>query len=245
MTTLAVIPARYGSTRYPGKPLVGIAGRSLIRRVYEAATTAGLFDEVVVATDHEAIAAEARDFGATVTMTSAAHVTGTDRVQEVAASHPEADVVVNVQGDQPFLTRPMFEALLEPYARGMRPDMTTLARPLEVTEDAGDPNVVKVVRAADGRALYFSRAAIPFHRSDAPREFLHHLGVYAFTRTALERISKLPSGRLEQIEGLEQLRALEHGFHIQVCLTSENAIEINTPEDRDRAERWLATKVGP
>lgn len=238
MTILAVIPARHGASRFPGKPLVPIAGRPLVQRVYDAARSCARFDRVVVATDSDAIADCVRGFGGEVMMTRDDHPTGTDRVAEVAAAHPEADVVVNVQGDQPFVTAAMLEALVEPYVIGGSPPMTTLGCPL-AEDDVDDPNVVKVVLDQQGDALYFSRNPIPHYRTPGPAPVLHHLGLYAFTREFVLRYPSLPPTPLEERESLEQLRVLEHGIRIRVCRTTHAVLEINTPEDHERAEALL------
>lgn len=243
MRILAVIPARHGASRFPGKPLVPIAGRPLVQRVYEAARSCDRFGDVVVATDSDAIADCVRGFGGDVVMTRDDHPTGTDRVAEVAASRPDADVVVNVQGDQPFVTAAMLGALVEPYLAGGSPPMTTLGCPLAAA-DVDDPNVVKVVLDRHGDALYFSRSPIPHYRTPGPAPVLHHLGLYAFTREFVLRYPTLTPTPLEQREGLEQLRALEHGYRIRVCRTAHAVLEINTPEDHERAEALLAGGIG-
>ncbi len=180
-----------------------------------------------------------RGFGGAVELTRDDHETGSDRVAEVAERHPEADVVVNVQGDQPFATAAMLETLVAPYVAGESPDMTTLACPLGAEHDVADPNVVKVVRAVGGDALYFSRSPIPYARDGGPVPALHHIGLYAFTRETLLRFRDLEPTPLERLERLEQLRALEHGVRIRVCETDRNVLEINTPEDLEQAQRLL------
>jgi 3-deoxy-manno-octulosonate cytidylyltransferase (CMP-KDO synthetase) len=236
---LAVIPARQAAVRFPGKPLADLGGRPVVQWVYDAATSCAAFDAVVVATDSEEIAAAVRAFGGQVELTRADHPSGTDRVAEVAERHPEADVVVNVQGDQPFATADMLEALVAPYVAGERPQMTTLACPIEPGRPgAEDPNTVKVVCDVHGDALYFSRSAIPYARTGEP-PLLHHLGLYAFTRETVLRFPSLDPTPLEQLEGLEQLRALEHGVKIRVCHTDRMVLEINTPEDLERAQELI------
>lgn len=241
MKIVAVIPVRYTASRFPGKPLADLDGRPLVQWVYEAAAGCTAYDEVIVATDNQEIAARIRDFGGIVELTRDDHPSGTDRVAEVAERHPDADVVLNVQGDQPFATREMLEALVQPYLAGERPSMTTLACPLFDAASWTDPNVVKVVRGIDGHALYFSRSSIPYGAADAGSHVkpLHHLGLYAFTRETLLRFPSLPSTPLEQQERLEQLRALEHGIRIRVCETDRPLLEINTPEDLERARRLV------
>jgi 3-deoxy-manno-octulosonate cytidylyltransferase (CMP-KDO synthetase) len=240
-TILAVIPAREAAQRFPGKPLADLNGRPLVQWVYDAATSCPAFSEVIVATESETIAERVREFGGQVELTSPDHPSGTDRVAEVAERHPEAEVVANVQGDQPFATAAMLTALVEPYLEGETPPMTTLACPLEDPAWWDDPNVVKVVRGVDGYALYFSRSSIPHGAADEGSEVkpLHHLGLYAFTRETLLRFPTLSPTPLERQERLEQLRALEHGIRIRVCDTERPVLEVNTPEDLAAAERLL------
>jgi len=219
-----------------------LGGRPIVQWVYEATRDSGLFDDVVVATDDEGIADRTKDFGGEVEMTRADHATGSDRVAEVAERRPEADVVVNVQGDQPFVTESMLRSLIDPYLDGERPDMTTLASPLAHPSDDDDPNVVKVVCDRDQFALYFSRSPIP-HGALSSR--LHHLGLYAFTRETILRFPTFTPTPLEQAERLEQLRALEHGVRIQVRPAERSVLEINTPEDLAAARRLVAREDGP
>jgi 3-deoxy-manno-octulosonate cytidylyltransferase (CMP-KDO synthetase) len=239
--TLAVVPVRYAASRFPGKPLADLDGRPLVQWVYEAATGCPAFDEVIVATDSDDIAARVRDFGGIAELTRTDHESGTDRVAEVAERHTDADVVVNVQGDQPFATPDLLGALVAPYLAGERPAMTTLACPLADPDSWSDPNVVKVVRDVDGHALYFSRSSIPHGAGDDGSHVkpLHHLGLYGFTRETVLRFSALPPTPLERQERLEQLRALEHGIRIRVCDTDRPVLEVNTPEDLEAAKRLL------
>ena len=232
MKILAVIPARYASQRFPGKPLVRIGDMPMVQCVYEAAKGCPDFSEVIVATDDDRIADCVHQFGGRVEMTSSDHETGTDRVAEVASRCPEMTVVVNVQGDQPFVTPQMLSQLVSPYIRGESSPMTTLACPVDLHSGYSDPHTVKVLCDRLGNALYFSRSPIPYYRNpmaDAP--VYHHLGLYAFERQFLTQYAQLSPTPLEQCEGLEQLRVLEHGFKIRVCLTEKAVMEINTPED--------------
>jgi 3-deoxy-manno-octulosonate cytidylyltransferase (CMP-KDO synthetase) len=244
MRILAVVPVRYGASRLPGKPLADLGGRPIVQWVHEAAAACPDFDEVVVATDSEEIAAVVRDFGGDAELTREDHASGTDRVAEVAARHPEADVVVNVQGDQPFVTPEMLTTLVSPYVAGELPPMATLACPLVNPSWWTDPNVVKVVVGVNGDALYFSRSSIPHAAIDpgAVVRPLHHLGLYAFSRETVLRFPELPATPLEQQERLEQLRALEHGIRIHVCETERPVLEVNTPEDLERARREVAAR---
>lgn len=240
-----MVPVRYGATRFPGKPLADLDGRPVVQWVYEAAAGCPAYDEVIVATDNDEIAARVREFGGAFELTRDDHPSGTDRVAEVAERHPEADVVVNVQGDQPFATEEMLGALVAPYLADERPPMTTLACPLVDPDWWADPNVVKVVRDAAGYALYFSRSSIPYGAADKDAQVkpLHHLGLYAFTRETLLRFPQLAPTPLEQQERLEQLRALEHGIRILVCDTERPVLEVNTPEDLEQARRLVRERA--
>ncbi|MGC1310050.1 MAG: 3-deoxy-manno-octulosonate cytidylyltransferase [Phormidesmis sp.] len=239
MKLLAVIPARYDSSRFPGKPLVMIGDRTMVQRVYEAAQSCPAFSKVVVATDSEKVADCVRGFGGAVEMTRSDHETGTDRVAEVAERYPEMSAIANVQGDQPFVTTEMLTQLVEPYLTGKNPDMTTLACPLEGHDSYADPNTVKVLCDRHQQALYFSRAPIPYYRTQRPAPVYHHLGLYAFRRDFLAHYAKLEPTPLEQCEALEQLRVLEHGYRIVVCPTAASILEINTPEDLAKAKSTL------
>lgn len=230
---LAVIPARYASTRLPGKALADLGGRPVIEWVYEAARACAAFDDVMIATDDERVADIARTFSDSVEMTRSDHETGTDRVAEVAERRADADVVVNVQGDQPFVTAEMLDALVAPFSAKSSPSMATLACPLRHEAALQDPNTVKVVLDRRGDALYFSRSTIP-SGADVSNG-LQHLGLYAFTRATLLRVAKLEPTPLERLERLEQLRALEHGIDIRVTVVDHAIDEINTPEDLERA----------
>lgn len=239
MKVLAVIPARYQSQRFPGKPLVSIQDRPMVQWVYEAALQCPLFEQVVVATDDSRIAQCVQGFGGTVEMTRSDHPTGTDRVAEVARRYPEMEIIVNVQGDQPFVRVESLSDLVAPYLAGETPEMTTLGCPLEGEAEIQNPNVVKVVCDRALKALYFSRAPIPYYRTPGVAPVYHHLGLYAFRRDFLAQYAQLPPTPLEQCEGLEQLRVLEHGYAIRVCPTSKAALEINTPEDLELAHTLI------
>ncbi len=240
MKLLAVIPARYDSSRFPGKPLVMIGDRPMVQCVYETAQACAAFSQVVVATDSEKIAECVREFGGVVEMTRSDHETGTDRVAEVAERYPEMDAIANVQGDQPFATPEMLTQLVAPYLAGQNPDMTTLACPLEGDSAYGDPNTVKVLCDQKNQALYFSRAPIPYFRQQMAAPVYHHMGLYAFRRDFLAHYAKLAPTPFEQCEALEQLRVLEHGYRIVVCQTAAPILEINTPEDLVKAKSLIA-----
>jgi 3-deoxy-manno-octulosonate cytidylyltransferase (CMP-KDO synthetase) len=236
MKILAVIPARYNSQRFPGKVLVKIGDRPMVQCVYEAAKSCADFSKVVVATDSPLVADCVHQFGGEVEMTRSDHTTGTDRVAEVAERYPEMTAVANVQGDQPFVTSQMLSQLIAPYLRGESPDMTTLACPLDLKTGHSDPNTVKVLCDRHNKALYFSRAAIPYFRNSGAVPVFHHLGLYAFRQDFLAKYAQLTPTPLEECEALEQLRVLEHGFEIRVCQTETASLEINTPEDLIKAK---------
>jgi 3-deoxy-manno-octulosonate cytidylyltransferase (CMP-KDO synthetase) len=240
---LAVIPARYQSQRFPGKPLALVGDRPMIEWVYQAAKNAQVFDEVIVATDSPQIATCVRNFGGKVEMTREDHLTGTDRVAEVATRYPKMQVVANVQGDQPFVTTEALQQLVSPYLQGEAPEMTTLGCPLNCEEDRLNPHTVKVICSVQGHALYFSRAAIPYFRNRGEVPVYHHLGLYAFRRDFLAAYAQLTPTPLEQCEGLEQLRVLEHGYTIRVAFTQTSTLEINTPEDLERAQLFVSERI--
>lgn len=242
MSTVGVIPARWASTRFPGKPLATIAGVSLIERVYRRACAARRLDCVVVATDDPRIAEAARGFGAAVAMTGAHHPTGTDRIAE-AVQGRGADVIVNIQGDEPLADPASLDRLVDLLAR--RPDrgIATLAHPVE-RQAATDANRVKVVVSQAGDALYFSRSPVPYQR-DAAVQLLQHIGAYAYRAAALSRFVALPRTPAERAEGLEQLRALEHGMMIAVGIVDDwVAAAVDIPDDIGRVEAILARRGG-
>lgn len=239
MKAVAILPARYASTRFPGKPLVNQTGKYLIQHVYEQVAKARSLDSVVVATDDERIFAAVRSFGGHAAMTRADHPSGTDRVAEVAAGL-DADIIVNVQGDEPEIEPANIDKLVTLLINDPQTPMGTLACPFPPEGHPADPNAVKVVINHHGRAMYFSRALIPFPRDTAGQPqpststaapWLLHIGIYAYRRDFLLRLATLPPTALEQIEKLEQLRVLEHGHGINVAVVEKSAIGIDTPED--------------
>jgi 3-deoxy-manno-octulosonate cytidylyltransferase (CMP-KDO synthetase) len=232
-----VIPARLGSTRLSRKVLREIAGRPMVEWVWRAAAASGRMDPVVVATDSDEVAAVCRERGMPVAMTSPECASGTDRVREVARAI-EAEIYVNIQGDEPTLTPEFFAPLLDLFARP-EVEVATLAVKC-AAEDVANPNVVKVVTALDGRALYFSRATIPFDRDGTGfAGYRKHLGIYAYRRAALERFAELPQTPMEKLERLEQLRLLENGIGIYVAPAPTDTIGVDTEEDLARAEAVL------
>ena len=234
------IPARFGSSRFPGKPLAMLAGRPMIAHVVERARSAGV-GPVFVATDDARIAQAAREAGAEARMTRADHASGTERLAEACADM-EADIVVNVQGDEPLIDPAAIRAVLEPFDAEPDLPMATLAHPIRDEFDLQDANVVKVVRDARGHALYFSRAPIPFLRDESAIAPLQHVGLYAYRRDFLMRYASLPPAPLERAEHLEQLRALHHGHRIAVRVGDFHCIGIDTPEDLRRAEALLGAQ---
>ena len=213
----------------------------MVQRVYEAAKSCPAFSRVIVATESEKIADCVRGFNGEVELTADTHETGTDRIAEVAARHPEYEVVVNVQGDQPFVKAEMLSQLVAPYVESQAlPEMTTLACPLDIEKDLDNPNVAKVICDRHFNALYFSRSPIPYFRQKLTAPVYHHLGLYAFRADFLATYTQLEATPLEQCESLEQLRVLEHGHRIHVCQTETAIIEINTPEDLIAAQALVA-----
>lgn len=251
MKFIAIIPARYASTRFPGKPLAVLGGKTVIQRVYEQ--VAGVLDEAVVATDDERIYEAVKAFGGKVEMTSTAHRSGTDRCYEAYCKQGTAyDVVVNVQGDEPFI-RPEQLLALKACFDDPATEIATLVKPF-ATEDGvaalENPNSPKVVLDGSNRALYFSRSVIPYLRN-VPREewltqhtFYKHIGIYAFRAEVLKAVTALPQSSLELAESLEQLRWLENGYKIGVGITSTETIGIDTPEDLAKAEAFLKSRAG-
>ena len=240
MKRLVVIPARYASTRLPGKPLADIAGKPLIRWVYDAARQSKLAHEVIVATDDERIRDAVSAFGAAPVMTSPECPSGTDRVYE-AIRERKADVIVNVQGDEPLIRGDMIDTLFAAFEQEPL-EMATLSCPLADEDEFRNPNIVKVVPDANGFALYFSRSPIPFFRRPTGVPMYKHIGIYGYSRSFLETFVKLPGGRLEETESLEQLRALEAGHRVKVLVVDYDGISIDKPEDLDRARSVLSHK---
>ena len=235
MEAVAVIPARYASTRFPGKPLAQDTGKHLIQHVCERLAGAKRIRDVIVATDDERIRAAVESFGGRAVMTREDHPSGTDRVAEVVAGL-DAELILNVQGDEPEIDAAHLDLLVDRMAQDSDAEVGTLCCPFAKDADPRDPNRVKVVVASNGRALYFSRSLIPFPRDAAgvpgeSADWLLHVGVYAYRRDALTKLAALPPSRLEQVERLEQLRALENGMAIAVVRVDRAAPGIDTPDD--------------
>ena len=239
MKIVVIIPSRYGSTRFEGKPLTMISGKPMIQCVYERAVSAEMVDEVMVATDDTRIFSAVTDFGGKAIMTSAENRSGTDRVAEAAEklNLSADDIVVNIQGDQPRIHPSSIQEVAAPLIENPDVQMSTLAFRIVNPDEITNPRDVKVTFDALGNALYFSRAAIPFGR-DASTVFdtYKHLGIYAYTRRFLDIFRSLPDGRLETIEKLEQLRALEYGHRIRVMVTDHDSPEVDVPEDIKRIQ---------
>jgi 3-deoxy-manno-octulosonate cytidylyltransferase (CMP-KDO synthetase) len=239
MRTAIIIPARFASTRLPAKALLRETGKYLVQHVYEQASRVRGVETVIVATDDSRILSAVESFGGRAVMTRADHPSGSDRIAEVARSL-DVDIVVNVQGDEPLIDPPSLELLADLLKQNPKAEMATLAIPVANEETYRNPNCVKVVCGEGGRALYFSRSPIPFVRdatpefSQKPPRFLHHLGLYAYRRDALLALSSLAPHPLEQLEKLEQLRALGHGWTILVGVIEHGAKGVDTPQDYER-----------
>jgi len=239
---IALIPARLGATRFPRKLLAPLGGKTVIRRTYEAVRDTALFDDVLVVTDSDEIRGEVERAGGQARMSLRAHESGTDRIAEVVEGEA-ADLVLNVQGDEPFTRREPLERLLAAFdgPAGAGVGVASLMQELHDPALVRDPNYVKVAVDQEGNALFFSRSPVPFVRDPAARPvFWEHIGVYAFRRDALLRFARLPAGPLERAEKVECLRFLEHGIRMRMVATDYMGVEIDTPEDLVRAERLLA-----
>ena len=246
MNFTAIIPARYASTRFPGKPLALLGNKPVIQHVYEQATS--VLDEVWVATDDDRIREAVEKFGGRVVMTRADHKSGTDRIEEAAEkTGTQADVVINIQGDEPFVQPSQIKTLMQLFDNADT-QIGTLGKHFENIEAVNNPNSPKIVTDKQGFALYFSRSVIPYIRGAQDNEwlshfpFLKHLGLYAYRREVLHEITQLPQSSLEIAESLEQLRWLENGYRIRVGLTDVETIGIDTPEDLQRAEEFLKSR---
>ena len=256
MSVVAVIPARYGSTRLPGKPLADIGGKPMIQLVYENTSKARGLERVLVATDDRRIEQTVKSFGGEVMMTSRRHTSGTDRLAEVARKI-KADWLVNVQGDLPFVHAETIARAVGPMRRNPAVPMGTVCTPIYDAEEWRNPNIVKVLTDRAGFALYFSRAPIPYVRQGTLQPFgtqkrvragrrlwgYRHLGLYVYKRDFLLRFARLRPTALERVESLEQLRALENGYRIYVAEVDERSIEVDTPADLKKAARYVKTRV--
>ena len=237
MKRVVVIPARYASTRLPGKPLAQIAGKPLIQWVYERASTSTLKDDILIATDDVRIRDAALAFGASVVMTSPDCASGTDRVHEAIKAR-DADIIINLQGDEPEIRGDMIDTLIRTMERE-RPEMATLCAFIDDPRDYKSPHVVKCVLDRNNFALYFSRAPLPFMQRTIAIPLYKHIGIYAFSRPFLDTFVALPKGRLEEAESLEQLRALEGGYRIKAVLVEYDGVGIDTEADLERARKRM------
>lgn len=232
-----VIPARYASTRFPGKPLAMLCGKPMLQWVWEGAKSSKLADHVIVATDDKRIHKAASDFGASCDMTSPDHPSGTDRVAEVALID-DGEIFVNVQGDEPLIRGDVIDAVIRPLLDDPAVNMTSAYRKFAADEDPSRPDTVKVVCGLSGDALYFSRSPVPFYR-ESPPQYLLHVGIYAYRKPFLMTLSKLSPTPLENAEKLEQLRVLEHGYPIRMVEVNYHSLGVDRPEDLAGAEAIL------
>lgn len=232
MQIIGIIPARYASSRFPGKPLIDIQGKSMIQRVYEQACNAQSLDDVIVATDDERISQHILSFGGKVMLTASNHLTGTDRIIEVA-NQLSATAYINIQGDEPFIQPEQIDKLANYFKNriDLQAEIATLIRPCNEMDLINSANSIKVSIKKNGEAMYFSRSVIPFNRNGADFKYWKHIGMYGYTMAALQQISTFKAGFFEQIESLEQLRWLENGLAIQTIETDLETISIDVPED--------------
>ena len=231
MNTLCVIPARFASTRLPGKPLADIAGKPMIVRVYQQASKARRLTGVIAAVDDERVYEAVVSNGGRAMMTAKDHPTGTDRLAEVAAAHPEAELIINVQGDEPMIEPAIIDELAAVFDDDPDLQMATVKSPMESQADINNPNNVKVVTDKNGYALYFSRSPLPYFRENTGMTVYKHIGINAYKRDFLLEYAKMMPTQLEQTESLEQLRALENGYKIKVIETDYHFVGVDTPED--------------
>jgi 3-deoxy-manno-octulosonate cytidylyltransferase (CMP-KDO synthetase) len=238
---VGIIPTRWASTRFPGKALHGIAGKPLVRHVWERCIEAACFNQIVVATDDMRIAEAAFNFGAEVAVTAASHSSGTDRIAEVARKLKKASIILNIQGDEPLLDPVLLQQLVRKMKANPRIPIFTAATPISDEESQSEHNV-KVVIDRRGNALYFSRSRIPFRRGVSDVVTYKHLGLYGYRRKALLDFVRKPPGDLEKAEHLEQLRALENGMKIRVVVSETNSIGVDTPEDAAEVERLILSR---
>ncbi len=246
MSIVGIIPARYGSTRFPGKPLAELAGRPMIQHVFERACRATMLEEVMVATDDQRIFDAVLAFGGEAIMTANTHATGTDRLAEVAQRLSAAEIIVNIQGDEPMIDPAAIDAIIAPLKQQKEIPMCSAMVAMPDFVRAWDPNIVKVVTDLHGYALYFSRAPIPNPRGGVAGlgPWKRHIGLYAYRRDFLLAFTKLPPSPLEQIEQLEQLRALENGYRIRMVeLGDDNSIGVDTPDDLERVRAVLEGQI--
>ncbi|MBD5402509.1 3-deoxy-manno-octulosonate cytidylyltransferase [bacterium] len=241
--TAIIIPARYGSSRLEGKPLLKVMGKSVIQWVYEKAEQSKLADMIIVATDDQRIYDEVKSFGGMVEMTSVEHKCGSDRIMEVVKRHPEISYICNLQGDEPLIKPESIDDVIRNVKEDDNADISTLIRILTEEEEINNPNLVKCVTDKNGYALYFSRSKIPFERNTSIATFYGHLGIYGYKRAALEAMTTLAQTPLEMTESLEQLRALENGMQIKTSIVDFVPVGIDTKEDLDKFRQILESKL--
>lgn len=232
--TAIIIPARYGSSRLEGKPLLKVMGKSVIQWVYEKAKQAKLADMVIVATDDKRIFDEVKSFGGEVDMTSVNHKCGSDRIMEVVSRHPEISYICNLQGDEPLIKPESIDSVIRNVKEDDKADISTLIRVLTDENEINNPNLVKCVIDKNGFALYFSRSKIPYERNTGKATFYGHIGIYGYKRQALESMTSMAQTSLECAESLEQLRALENGMHIKTSVVDFVPVGIDTKEDLEK-----------
>ena len=243
MNTLCVIPARYASTRLPGKPLADIAGKPMIVRVYEQASRAKRLSGVIAAVDDERVYEAVVSHGGKAMMTAKDHPTGTDRLAEVAAAHPGAELIINVQGDEPLIEPDLIDALAAAFEEDPELQMATVKSPMTDENEMRNPNNVKVVTDKKGYALYFSRSLLPYPRENTGVTVYKHIGIYAYRRDFLLQYARMEPTALEQTESLEQLRALENGYKIKVIATDFRFVGVDTPEDLAEVNRLYKERL--
>lgn len=237
-----IIPARYGSSRLEGKPLLKVLDKPVIQWVYEKAQASKLADIIIVATDDQRIYDCVKDFGGEVEMTSTEHKSGSDRIMEVVSRHPEIDYICNLQGDEPLIEPDSIDAVIKNVIEDDMADISTLIREISAQE-AENPNLVKCVTDINGFALYFSRSKIPYERNTSIAKFYGHLGIYGYKRHALESMTSLPQTMLEKTESLEQLRALENGMRVKTSVVNFVPVGIDTKDDLEKFRKIVSEKL--
>lgn len=237
--TAIIIPARYGSSRLEGKPLLRANNKPIIQWVWEKASKCPLVDRFIIATDDERIFNVCKDFGAEVEMTSTEHKSGSDRIAEVAERHPEIAYIINLQGDEPLIEQANIELVIKGVLEDEKADISTLLREIKDEDEAQNPNLVKCVFDVDNYAMYFSRSKIPYERNAGKSKIYGHLGIYGYKREALFKMTKLPQTSYEQAESLEQLRALQNGMKIKVAVVDNIPVGIDTLEDFEKFKRMV------
>lgn len=242
MRKLAIIPARYASSRFPGKPLIDLLGKSMIQHVYERVTDAAVFDKVIVATDDVRIAQHVEEFNGEVIITAENHSSGTERCGEVIASFGEYDVVVNIQGDEPLVDPKQLSQLVGAFD-DQAVQIATLGTPNITLAEKKDSNRIKIVTDYEDNALYFSRSTIPFERNECEFPYLRHIGLYGFRTETLKKLVNYPATKLEKVESLEQLRWLYYGFQIRVVKTDIETPNIDVPEDVDHVLKVMKDQL--